>query len=219
MSLCIRHKRGSSMVESCIVMCLLCMVLFGILQASQIVTSRNIINYASIATARAATVGLDAEMVNTVTHYATIPTAGRMVNPDSKNFHGILPAGKRVGELWDEALSTSNSPRFEQADYEVGVSEAFHRADYPRTVLDYENWAPGGEAEIHSDYDKNDYDEEILTITLSQKVPLTFPLARAMFPHLPLIDVMQDGEPVKYPGKQIDSTSRIENHARFYLKD
>ena len=201
------------------VMFLLCMVLFGLLQASHVVTSRNVINYASMATARAAAVGLDAEMVNTVSHYATIPTAGRVIVEEGTHFGGSRLKGHNAGVLWDAAQSADDSPKLNQAEYEAGVSEAFHLDDYPLTVLNYENWNPGGEVDIHSDYDEGDYDAEVLTITLSQNVPLIFPLARAMFSHLPLVEVVRDGKVVKYPGKPIRATSRIENHARYYLKD
>ncbi len=58
-----QRKQGSAMVESCLVIALLCVVLFMMLQVSYVVSSRNIISYASIAAARAAAVGLDEDMV------------------------------------------------------------------------------------------------------------------------------------------------------------
>lgn len=207
------------MVESCIVIALLCVVLFMILQVSFVVSSRNVINYASIAATRAAAVGLDEDMVTTVIHYATIPTAGPMIHPDPQAFQKHRPEGHTVGRQWDYAMSSENTPRSEQGEYEVSMRTEFHRRDYPLAVLSYANWMPGGEAEVVSDFDKNDYDEEILAITVSQKVPLTMPFSRVFFGHLEPIKVVRDDKLVEVPGKEIHATSYMENHARFYLKD
>ncbi len=213
-----RHKEGSALVESCLVIVLLCLVLFGLLQASYVVSSRNVINYSSIAATRAAAVGFDKEMVKTVIHYATIPTAGPMVHPDPKRFSKDRPQGGSLGSRWTAALSGKNNPRSERGEYEVAMYKEFHGRDYPYTVMNFENWSDRGEARVGSDYDESDYDEKIIEITVSQKLPLTFPFARVFFGHLPLVEVDRDGKREEYPGKQIDSTSSIENHARFYLK-
>ena len=213
------HKRGSALLESCIVVALLCLILFGLLQVSYVVSSRNIISYSSIVAARAAAVGLDEDMVKTTLHYATIPTAGPMVDHDLMAFRRSRPAGDTVGAMWDDALSAENTPRSEQGILEVGVAELFHRADYPLTILNYENWLPEGESGITSNFDESDYDEEILEIMVSQKLPLTYPFSRVFFGHLPLVKVVRGNRIEEYPGKEIRATGYMENHARFYLKD
>ncbi len=213
-----QRKQGSAMVESCLVIALLCVVLFMMLQVSYVVSSRNIISYASIAAARAAAVGLDEDMVKTVVHYATIPTAGPMIFPDPKVFRKYRNEGNTVGSQWDYALSSSTEPRSERGEYEVAMRTEFHRRDYPLAVLAYENWSPEGEAEVYSDFTDDDYNEEILEVTVSQKLPLTYPFSRVFWGHLPLVKVSRGGRTEEFPSKQIDATSYIENHARFYLK-
>ena len=52
-------KQGSALVESCLVMALLCLILFGILQVVYLVSARNVINYSAVATAKAASIGLN----------------------------------------------------------------------------------------------------------------------------------------------------------------
>jgi hypothetical protein len=213
------RKQGSSLVETCIVIALLCLILFGLFQVSYVVSSRNIISYSAMVAARAAAVGLDEEMVQTVLHYTTIPTAGPMVHPDQKAFRRSRPDGETVGEQWDNALAGDEEVRSEIGAYEAAMVEEFHRRDYPLAVLNYANWSPEGEVRIVSDFDESDYDEEILEVTVSQKLPLTYPFARVFFWHLPLVEVARGNRSEEYPGKQIDFTGIMENHARFYLKD
>ncbi len=209
------------MVESCVVIALLCLVLFMMLQVSYVVSSRNIINYASVAASRAAAVGLDADMVKTVIHYATIPTAGPIVHPDPKVFKAYRPEGDTVGAQWDYALDTENAPRSERGAYEVAMADEFHRRDYPQAVLAYANWSPEGEADVVSTFDESDYDEEILEVTVSQKLPLTMPFSR-LFSNprkSELIKVLRGNRLIDVPSKEISATSYMENHAMFYLKD
>jgi hypothetical protein len=158
-------------------------------------------------------------MVKTVLHYASLPTAGPMVHPDRRSFRESRPEGETVGAMWDRALAADDELRSEIGAYEAAMAEEFHRRHYPLAVMNYANWSPEGEADIVSDFDESDYDEELLTVTVSQKLPLTYPFSRAFFWHLPLIEVIRGDRIEAYPAKQIDFTSYIENHARFYLKD
>lgn len=211
-------KQGSAMVESCLVIAMLCLILFGLLQVSYLVSARNIINYSSLVAVRSAAVGLDESMVRTVIHYATLPTAGPVVQPDMRSFKKARPKGDTMGAQWDYALSSDNASRSELGAYEVLMHRMFHRRDFPLTVLNYENWSPEGEAEVFSDYDDAAHDEDYLTLTVSQNLPLTFPFARAFFPLDPLIKVSRGGRTEEYPARQLKATSYMEDHAKLYLK-
>ena len=134
------QKQGAAMVESCVVMVLLCLILFGILQVSYVVAARNVVSYTAIATARAASVGLNDFMLYKVSHYASIPSAGPVRTPTG--FGAARPGGKSVGAMWDNAIARDSEPRSELGSYEVAVKEAYHMAGPEgfREILDYENW-------------------------------------------------------------------------------
>lgn len=213
----LRHKEGSSMVESCIVMVLLCLVLFGLLNVSYVVSSRNVLDYASIATARAASVGLNGFMLKKISHFDTIPTAGPVRMPGT-DFKTDRPQGGFLGAKWSFAMARKNTPKSELGEYETQVHEGYLLSDHPNHILDYDNWSNEGDAEVYikpPEYD--DYD--VMTFTLAQRLPLVLPFSRVFFGNYPLIKASRGGKINKYPGKEIDATTYIEDHSKYYLKD
>jgi hypothetical protein len=199
-------------------MALLCLVLFGLLQVSYIVASRNVINYTAVATARAAAVGLNDFMLHKVSHYASIPTAGPNTTPG--NFGGgNRPGGDSVGAVWDNAISRSNTPRSVLGEYEVGVKEAYHLASVSAfdLILDYDNWQHE-ETDIYVDV-QEDPKLDMLHVTVEQTIPLVFPFSRVFFSHLEPVEAVRGDDTGKYPGKTIEAGVTIEDHAKLYLKD
>ena len=97
------HKEGSAIVESCLVMAILCLVLFGILQVSYIIAARNVVNYSAVATARAASVGLNDFMLHKVSRYICIPAAGPAETP--QGFESVRPAGDSLGAKFNSSIS------------------------------------------------------------------------------------------------------------------
>jgi len=71
-----RSKEGASIVESCIVMILLCLVLFGILQVSILTAAHDVLLYAASSGARCATIGYNDEMVKKTIRVAALPSMG-----------------------------------------------------------------------------------------------------------------------------------------------
>ncbi len=57
------HKAGATILESCIVMILLCLILFSILQVSILTAANEVLVYSASAAMRCATVGYDEAMV------------------------------------------------------------------------------------------------------------------------------------------------------------
>ena len=207
------------MVESCIVMALLCLVLFGLLNISYVVSSRNVINYASVATARARTVGLNDFMLYKISHFTTIPTAGPAKTPATVR-RMERPEGKSVGTQWSNAISDKNTPRSDRYSYEVGIRRAYYLSNHPYSLLDYGNWSPSGEGDVKFIVDYQDEKPEIrmLEVTVAQQLPLTLPFARVFFWNRSIMHVNQDGRDVKVPSKSISATASIEDHSRYYLK-
>ncbi len=204
------------MVESCLVMALLCLILFGILQASYLVASRNVVNYTAYSTARAASVGLNEFMLYKVSHYTSIPAAGPVTTPSG--FGGNRPVGRSAGSLWDNAIARDHAPVSELGTYEVAVKEAYHMAGtaFFDSILNYENWQEietGIQIEYESDND------DLITLQIGQTVPMVFPFSRVFFGYLDPVNARRRGVLGAYPGMRITATAVIEDHSKLYLRN
>lgn len=207
-------KQGAAMVESCIVVAILCLILFGFLQVSQLVIARNVLNYTAVTTSRAAAVGMNDFMLHKVSRYASIPVAGPITTPE-----GFVPGrveGSTMGAVWDNAIDRENVPVSDLGEYEVAVKEAYHLATPGlfNSVLSYDNWE-NAETDVRFSHRRRD---EIITLEITQTVPLTFPFSRVFFGHLDFVDVTRGNRVAEYPSKRIAVTSTIEDHADYYLK-
>lgn len=209
-------KHGSAMVESSIVMVLLCLILFGILQVSYLVASHNVINYTAYATARAASVGLNDFMLYKVSHYTSIPVAGPITTPSG--FAENRPSGTSAGGLWDNAIAREHAPVSELGIYEISVKEAYHMANPSvfDSILNYENWQ-SAETGIRFEYESDT--DDLLTLRVEQTIPLVFPFSRVFFGYLDPVAARRGGTVGMYPGKRISSTVVIEDHSKLYLRD
>ncbi|VGO21501.1 TadE/TadG family type IV pilus assembly protein [Pontiella sulfatireligans] len=221
------------MVESCLVIMMLCLILFGLLQVSYVVAARNVLQYAAAATVRAAAVGLNDSMLEKVSYYVSIPTAGP-INTPSGIRSTALP-GDTMGERFDHAISRTNTPESAQGWYEVAVREQFHLADETewRGILNYDNWN-GSDARIRS---STSYQNDLITTTIRQMVPMTYPFSRAFARHLvnqnimvsvprtmPDLDSESGAWGTKtisqlYPAVPMEYDAVMENHASFYLQE
>lgn len=204
------------MVESCLVMALLCLILFGILQVVYVVAARNVINYSAVATARAASVGMNDFMLTKVNRYTTIPTAGPAITPSG--FENVRPEGAFAGDVLKNSISRKERPRSPLGDYEVGIKAAYHLASTAshNQLLDYENWQHE-ESRIHGSYIRDE--DDLITLTVEQYVPLSLPFANLFFPRTKEVKAIRDGELYFYPAADIRATVTIEDHSALYLKN
>ncbi len=209
------QKQGSAMVESCIVMALLCLILFGILQVSYVVSARNVIRYSAVATARAAAVGLNDFMLYKVSHYTAIPAAGPVRTPSG--FGRERPEGESAGALWGNAISRKNTPRSQLGEYEVAVREAYHLAEVAEhnLILDYDNWQRE-ETDVKFSVEE-DNKLDMLHVEVKQNVPLVLPFARVFFSHLKTAKAERGENVGTYPAKLIQAKVTIEDHSKLYL--
>ncbi len=111
---------GQSLVESCVVIGIICLFLMGLFQLSQLYMAREILMFAAGRGARARAVGFNDFMVHKTVRVASIPAAGRMLDrPDNVN----NPSAQR---------------NFERARIPLYLAEEH----YGRlsAILDYTNW-------------------------------------------------------------------------------
>ncbi len=74
-------RRGQAIIESSLVLALVCLVLFGLFEISQLFAAQEILDYAAARGARAETVGFNSFMVQKIVRVGAIPNAGRLINP------------------------------------------------------------------------------------------------------------------------------------------
>lgn len=196
-----RHpaRSGQALLESCLVMALLAFVLFGVLQVARLYLSKETLDYAAVAGARARTVGFNDFMVHKVVRAAAIPTAGALLNPDVERDGALAAqwAAQTPGALWDYALAaTPGSPQFEIEQSRVPLYLAAEHGGQLPAILDYEGWQ-----------DLTYAVEEETAVEVRgrtrQRVPLTLPFHRAFYA---ADEVTLEGE------------ARLENHASLYLE-
>jgi len=107
------------LIESCIVVALVCLTFFGVFQLSQLFAAQEVLDYAAGRGARARTVGFNYFMIEKTIRVGAIPNAGRLVNP--------VPSGGPSGQY---AMESARIPL-----YLAGENEGRLRA-----ILDYDAW-------------------------------------------------------------------------------
>ncbi len=197
-------------------MALLCLILFGILQVSYMVAARNVINYSAVATARAASVGMNDFMLHKVSRYACIPAAGPVETP--QGFTGERPEGDSAGSVFQNAVSRKNNPRSALGAYEVGVKESYHLSGPANheLILDYDNWQRD-DTDVHFSVEV-DSKLDMLHVSVEQFVPLTLPFSDLFFSHLQTVRAERGrGDVATYPAKWMEAKTTIEDHSKLYM--
>ncbi|MFN2351861.1 MAG: TadE/TadG family type IV pilus assembly protein [Kiritimatiellia bacterium] len=119
----IQRRCGQSLIESCVVMGILCLLLMGLFQLSQLYMAQEIMHYAAGRGARARAVGFNDFMVHKSVRVATIAAAG----PMESSMRSDLPTG---GPLAQRGIERARIPLYMGADH-YGLL---------RPILDYEDW-------------------------------------------------------------------------------
>lgn len=192
-------RRGSVMIESPVILLLLCIIVFGSLQVAHLFAARDIMDHAAFSVARARAVGFNSFMIRKVGRVAMIPNAGRMTAPEIEREPGAAQSIARAsaGEAWDRALRSR--PTSPQAAVEAARIPLYllagHAGDLPAT-LDYEDWdATQGRAQAGV--------AGLIRGRTQQEYPLRFPFHRVFYA---ADEVSLSGE------------ARLADHARLYLQ-
>ena len=112
-------------------------IFLAILQVSLLFAAKEVTTHAAIRAARAKTVGFNYWMVTKVTRVASIPNAGKLVQPEYENVNPYLrslAANATPGEAWDYAIAAQPS----SAQYEIErarIPEYLYAANMPRASV------------------------------------------------------------------------------------
>lgn len=209
-------KAGQAMLESLIVVLVTCFILFGLLQLAHGFATREVLRHAAARTARARTVGFNTWMCRKVTRVATIPNAGKMLEPSYETFHDSSLDNfdsMKAGEAIDWSLSAT--PHSDRAQFENARIPEYLGSDYEEQadyILDYENWnsiyslGAGDGAGVAFSGDK-------LTVEVRQQYPLSI-MVRSLYDWAGAVSGTLAEEEILLRGKY-----DIENHYPLYLDD
>lgn len=153
-NLATKHLEGQSLIESCIVIAILCLLFMGMLQISQLFMAQEILDFAAGRGARAKSVGFNEFMLFKTVRVGTIANAGRLVYP-------VVDGGPAR----QRAIERSSIPLYLGSDRHRRLS----------SVLDYENW--GGISYHWSERES----PSMLSFHTAQAFPLRFPFHRAFY--------------------------------------
>lgn len=213
-----RTRAGQAIIEACIAIGIICLLFFGMLQVSLLFAAREVLSHSAARAARAKTVGFNRFMVSKVAHVASIPNAGRMLVPDIDASDPVLlelVTERTPGVLWDAVFTGEDAelgpiiPRSLQADVEMSrIPDYLYSPNWPtaRRILDYQNWDPSEPNGIHIDLPISTGIDSLLTVTISQQVPMRIPLHRTFY--APEDDNVH-----------MQVSSQIEKHYDLYIED
>ncbi|MDF7801608.1 pilus assembly protein [Pontiellaceae bacterium B1224] len=211
------RKEGAAIVESCLVIIVLCLILFGLLQVSYLIMSRDVISFSAFASARALTVGMNEEFVERVARVTTIPSAGPPFRSGPQ--HTTL-AQDTPGRMWDNAVESSpGSDQFWYEHYLIPWYLGAEDESQLDSLLNYHYWVSSDTAVSAQSSAAGSQEAEV---TVSQNVPLAFPFARAFFHEADMGMMLRGTEGGAYvyeevPVYLIEQTIRLENHSELYL--
>lgn len=192
-------RSGQALVESCIVIFILCLLLMSLFQLSQLFMAQEIMHYAAERGARAKTVGFNEFMVFKAVRVGTIANAGRMTAPEIAEQTPtplVLSLGSRFTTRFP--VSVTRGPAAQRA-LEHPRIPLFLGADLPTrlpSILDYEDWLDVAYS----------YTEQASPPRLSFSVQQPFPLKMALH------RFFYAGDVIPIVGSNI-----LENHYPLYM--
>ena len=231
----IESKRGAALVESCLVLIVLCLILFGLLQASYMVGARDILSFATMASARSAQVGHDDFMVEKTALYFGIPVAGPILNPSFRSTRRT-PDTRTPEQRWSSAVNLNSGIYSAQYYAEKKRKTDFYLSESEsemRSVLDYDNW----QSSVTTPDVVRATGSGMVSVEVGQYVPMVMPFARAFSRLLsstydvPVYrsdtrgladqgwaDSATAGE-IMVPALHLGNAIQVEDHAGYYLGD
>lgn len=202
-------RAGQSIVESCLVICLICFIFMMMLQVSEMIAAREVLSYAAACSARSRIVGFNQFMVWKTAHVASIPNAGKMIAPQyvntDSNIAALTNRFRRGGVLFTNVAVNSSPQTLQYGIERASIPEfmASENEGRARYILDYANWES-----IHVDPGASQIGDgtipQIIHVTAQQTYNLWVPFHRAFYAD----DVVD-----------IQASADMESHYPLYIDD
>ena len=138
-------RRGQAMLETLLVMLVMCLLFFGLLQVALVLNAREVLHHSAARAVRARAVGFNDWMTEKAQRVAAIPNSGRLLEPAlAANPAPFLDPALSPGANWDRAVSrAAGSRRPARTALELArIPEYLASDNYLRAeeILDYEEW-------------------------------------------------------------------------------
>lgn len=187
-----RHagESGQSLIESCLVIAVLCVLFFGMVQMSRLFVAGEIIDFAAARGARAKAVGFNDFMIYKVVRVATIANAGPMKTP------GFSGSQFRV--------ERRQIPLYLGAEYKGRL----------KAILDYEDWETVEDPEVRM----ASLDPPEVAVRVRQYYPLKVPMHRMFFADDNMWLESRMGTGGRFEGS-LESEVKMGGHYALYLDD
>lgn len=176
-------RSGQAALETFIVVLVVCVLLFGLLQAAVVFSGREVLHHAAARAARARAVGFNDWMAFKAMRVASIPNSGKMLEPVFTPLQASTPFGGNPspGEAWDAAMTAVPGMSARAALERVRVpaylaSDNHARAGY---VLNYAEWERGS---LRESEQASAFGTGTLRYRVEQDFPLTMPFSSFVFP-------------------------------------
>ncbi len=201
-------RSGQAILESLLVIALICLIFFGLLQVAQLYAAQAVLTYSAAAGARARAVGFNRFMTHKVVRVAAIPVAGALLNPRVMRGGGgaTFWGSASPDAAWRVAFRSGEpySPQYEIERSRIPLFLGTRWWSEMDPVLEYERWP-----DLHwNDTMAGDF---LIRVRTRQDVPLVFPFARAFYA----------GDRVTMRSGEAEENHYItrEAHARLYLEE
>lgn len=155
--LTISSRSGQALIESCLVLIIVCLAFFGVFQISQLFARQEVLHYAAARGARAKVVGFNRFMVFKTIRVGAIPNSGRLVNP-----------AHRGGPAVQHAIEAARIPLY------MGAEDAGELDP----ILNYEDWDSPQDVRQLSETALGD---GTLRLEVEQQVPFRYPFHRTFY--------------------------------------
>ncbi len=140
-----RPRRGQAMLETLLVVLLVCLLLFGLMQAAFVFNAKEVLHHSAARAARAKAVGFNNWMVSKSQLVAAIPNSGALLEPVVDAPQPFLDPDLPPGANWDRAVSrAAGARRPAKTPLELARIPEFLASDNHlrgAAILDYEEWA------------------------------------------------------------------------------
>lgn len=172
-------RDGQAMLESCIVVALMSLLLFGLMEVARLFMGREVLHYAASVGARAHAVGFNDFMIFKTVRVAAIPVAGKLAHPvvaAANPAVGEFQRRAKPGDQWDYAVSAHpGSTQYDQLEASrIPLYLGAERWGELGAILDYEDWDQQGL------YSQSDGAYQVNT-SVRQDVQLKFAFHRAFW--------------------------------------
>lgn len=192
-------RAGQSLIESCVVIGIICLLLMSLFQLSQLFMAREIMYYAAGRGARAKTVGFNEFMIFKTVRVGTIANAGPLTSPEIEA-QAPSPLTLNLGSYFQTQfpINAASRPAIQRTVEQARIP-LFLAADWYgqlSAILDYAEWP-----DINCYYFEQASPPQ-LDFSVHQNFPLKFLFHQAFY--------ADDSIP-------ITGTATIENHYPLYL--